>query len=632
MADKPVKVEIVGDSSNYKKALKDADDASGKFASSTKGHGAQIAVAAGVASVAVGAFAADAVSAASDYNETVSKSKVIFGEASDTVVAFAENAATSLGLSQQAALDAEATFATFGKGAGLAGDDLAVFAQDLTGLAADMASFSNTSPEQAIEAIGAALRGEAEPIRAYGVLLDDATLKQTAMKMGIYDGNGALTQQQKVMAAQKAIFEQTTDAQGDFARTSDGLAGQMKILNAQFENMKVQLGSKLIPLVSTLVGTLNDLAFGGEAGADSFKELNDAMDSGEVYKVINAFQDLITETGNTRSGIDKLQHGVGSFFDQLAGGSGESVRNFAKAFGDLAEKSPEAATAVVQSLREVVAAAEAGNKTSQDFIDKYELSIEKIDEMAASLPKVEDATVEAAASFEHMGLNAQDGRISVANASAALGEAARQADKAQRATDNMAASWEVLTDKLSEERAWIDIQNSFEDVRVKGEEMNTALAEGADDAAQKARDYQSAMVDLREKVIEYSKEIGGLPLDVTTMIQAQVENGSITSAEQLLNHIARARQVIYNAQVANHREYATGTTSAARGLALVGEQGPELVAMGGGERVFTASQTAGMLGGGGNTYNIYPPVGFNDRDLMKALKKMEARNGPGWRS
>jgi hypothetical protein len=140
------------------------------------------------------------------------------------------------------------------------------------------------------------------------------------------------------------------------------------------------------------------------------------------------------------------------------------------------------------------------------------------------------------------------------------------------------------------------------------------------------------MVDLREKVIEYSKEIGGLPLDVTTMIQAQVENGSITSAEQLLNHIARARQVIYNAQVANHREYATGTTSAARGLALVGEQGPELVAMGGGERVFTASQTAGMLGGGGNTYNIYPPVGFNDRDLMKALKKMEARNGPGWRS
>src|SRR6185295_5752242 len=94
----------------------------------------------------------DVIDAASDYNETVSKTKVVLGEGADAAIQFADDAAESFGLSKQAALDAQATFAIFGKSAGLAGDDLSGFAGKLTGLAADMASFSNTKPEQAIEA------------------------------------------------------------------------------------------------------------------------------------------------------------------------------------------------------------------------------------------------------------------------------------------------------------------------------------------------------------------------------------------------------------------------------------------------------------------------------------------------
>ena len=86
---------------------------------------------------------------------------------------------------QQQALDAAATFATFGGAAGLAGDDLVNFSTGFVGLASDMASFNNTTPEQAIQAIGAALRGEAEPMRQYGVLLDDATLRQKALELGL---------------------------------------------------------------------------------------------------------------------------------------------------------------------------------------------------------------------------------------------------------------------------------------------------------------------------------------------------------------------------------------------------------------------------------------------------------------
>lgn len=191
---------------------------------------------------------------ASDLEETVSKASQIFGsQAVPALEKFAGAAAKNLGQSRQTALDAAATFGVFGKSAGLAGDDLVGFSTEMTTLASDMASFNNTSPEEAIEAIGAALRGESEPIRRFGVLLDDATLRQEAMRQGLVKTTKeALTPQQKVLAAQAAIMKQTSDQQGDFARTSDGLANKQRVMTAQFENLQVKLGTKVLPILLKL--------------------------------------------------------------------------------------------------------------------------------------------------------------------------------------------------------------------------------------------------------------------------------------------------------------------------------------------------------------------------------------------
>lgn len=209
----------------------------------------------------IAGFAKESINAASDMAEATSKAQVIFGDGAAAVSKFAESAAESMGLSSLAATDAASTFAVFGKSAGLAGTDLSGFATDLTGLAVDMASFSNTSPEQAIEAIGAALRGESEPIRAYGVLLDDATLKARAMTLGIFEGTGSLTAQQRVLAAQAEIMAQTSDAQGDFARTASGLANSSKTLKAEFSDLQVEVGQALVPVMKELV------TFAGQAVA-----------------------------------------------------------------------------------------------------------------------------------------------------------------------------------------------------------------------------------------------------------------------------------------------------------------------------------------------------------------------------
>lgn len=216
------------------------------------------------ATAAIGALATasfEAAQKASDLNEQTSKTNVVFGNAAKAVVDFSKKAATQIGQSQTEALKAAGTFGVLGKAAGLSGASLGKFATDFTVLASDLASFNNTSPEEAVMAIGAALRGEAEPIRRYGVLLNDATLKNKALELGlIKTTKGALDPQTKSLAAQAVILEQTKDAQGDFARTSDGLANSQRILKARLDDAVTSLGQAFLPILEKIVPVLTKMA------------------------------------------------------------------------------------------------------------------------------------------------------------------------------------------------------------------------------------------------------------------------------------------------------------------------------------------------------------------------------------
>jgi hypothetical protein len=165
---------------------------------------AAVAAAAGAMAIKIGV---DAVKAASDLSETISKVGVLFGDTADDIEKFADGAASSLGQTKQQALDAAATFATFGKAAGLSGKDLSKFSIDFVKLSSDLASFNNTSPEQAINAIGSAFAVKLNHCANIGVLLDDASLRQAALELGIISTTkNALTPQQKVLAAQALIY------------------------------------------------------------------------------------------------------------------------------------------------------------------------------------------------------------------------------------------------------------------------------------------------------------------------------------------------------------------------------------------------------------------------------------------
>lgn len=291
--DRTLKLSLLADTKNLVDGLNKGQKESQTFGDKIDNINRKV----GLAFAAMGAaatamavkFTKDAIGAASDMEETISKIGVVFGDSAAQIEKFAETAARDIGQSKVQALDAAANFAIFGKAAGLSGENLVNFSKDFVVLASDLASFNNTTPEDAINAIGAALRGEAEPLRRYGVLLNDAALKSAAMELGIYNGTGALTAQQKVLAAQKVILEQTNLAQGDFARTSDGLANSQRQIEASVADAKAQLGEALLPVMQELANFVKDTVIpnleGFIAGLTGRGGLTDGFDTSQIAAI-----------------------------------------------------------------------------------------------------------------------------------------------------------------------------------------------------------------------------------------------------------------------------------------------------------------------------------------------------------
>ena len=292
------------------------------------------------ATAAAGAFAVklgvDAVNAASDLIETQNKVAVIFGESADSVMKFAETSVTALGQTETQALEAAANFAQLGKAAGLADEELVDFSTDLVTLSADLASFNNTSPQDAINAISSGLRGSAEPLRRYSVLLDDAALKAEALALGIYDGTGILTTQQKVLSAYEVILRQTTDAQGDFARTADGLANTQRILTAAVEDAKAEIGLGLVDAIenaTSAMGGSQGMAEGISKVGQEIALLTRGVGSAisEIIELKDSFNDLNTEaklTGTNIKVLDAAMLGLRASAALASGGLTEIYNSF----------------------------------------------------------------------------------------------------------------------------------------------------------------------------------------------------------------------------------------------------------------------------------------------------------------
>lgn len=358
-----LKLSLLADVSQFGKELDKAGSSFNKF---SKGVETASKVATGVIGV-IGGIAVSAINAASDLEETGSAVEQVFGRnAARQLQDFARTAAQSLGQSRQQALSAAQTFGIFGTSAGLAEDELVDFTTSLVTLAGDLASFNNTDVDTAINALGAALRGESEPIRQYGVLLDAATLKNRALAEGIIETTEeALTPQQRTLAAYAEILAQTSLQQGDFARTSDGLANSQKVLKAEIENFRVELGDELLPIVKLLLPEIR-----------GFVATLTEADPEEIVKVATSITQLAAAIVTLNAALKVfagLQAAAKFLFSTggallVALSAGGSTEQGAQTGGTLNLLTGEVTTAQQRALREEVRSAPAGQRQPGNVI------------------------------------------------------------------------------------------------------------------------------------------------------------------------------------------------------------------------------------------------------------------------
>lgn len=226
------------------------------FADAAKGAAA--AFGAAFAAVRITDFLGSSIQAASDLQESLSKSGVVFGEFADDIDNWARGTAEAFGLSRQEATEAAATFGNMFDAMGLTQAVSANMSTSIVELASDLASFNNIDISDAVERLRSGLLGEQEAVERLGINMSETRLKAKALEMGMSDGKKVLDATSKAQAAYAIIMEDTGNAQGDFARTSGNLANQQRIMNAQWEEAKAAIGEGLMPLMVEVAGILND--------------------------------------------------------------------------------------------------------------------------------------------------------------------------------------------------------------------------------------------------------------------------------------------------------------------------------------------------------------------------------------
>lgn len=222
----------------------------------------------------------DSIEIASDLVEVQNVVDTVFGDMSGKVEQYAQNSIKQFGMSELAFKQYSSRFQAMGAAMGIdsasvgqankflneqtngyveMSDSMADVSITLTKLAADMASFYNVEQSAVAEDLAAIFTGETRPLRTYGLDLTQATLSEWAMKQGLDANIASMSQMEKTMLRYQYVLANTTAAQGDFVRTQDTWANQLRILQEQFKQFASVMGTGFIAAFKPVLQTLNNV-------------------------------------------------------------------------------------------------------------------------------------------------------------------------------------------------------------------------------------------------------------------------------------------------------------------------------------------------------------------------------------
>lgn len=188
---------------------------------------------------------------ASDTEEARNKVEVVFGSMAQSVKDFADTALESYGLAEGSALTMASTFGAMASSMGLSEQASASMSTSLTALAADMASFYNVSTEVAQTSLQGIFTGETEALKKFGIVMTQTNLEEFAQQNGkVYS---QMSEGEKVMTRYAYVLNATKDAQGDFARTSDGAANSFRVFQESLKELGAAFGEQLLPIITPII-------------------------------------------------------------------------------------------------------------------------------------------------------------------------------------------------------------------------------------------------------------------------------------------------------------------------------------------------------------------------------------------
>ena len=266
-----------------------------------------------------------------NYIETLNLFNVTMGDAADSAYSFAENVQKLVGIDIAEWMNFQGTFKQLTSGFGVAEEHANTMSQNLTQLSYDLASFFNTDTQTAFDKLSSAMSGQVKGLREFGIDTTVASLQEYALAKGIETSVSKMTQAEKSLLRYNYIMEHSTKIQGDMARTLVTPANALRILNAQFTQMKRALGNiisvlvaKFIPYIQAMVSVITDAAnaiakfFGFELpeidysglgsgfGEEMEEGMEDASDSAKkLKKQLMGFDELnILSNPDSGSGSD----------------------------------------------------------------------------------------------------------------------------------------------------------------------------------------------------------------------------------------------------------------------------------------------------------------------------------------
>lgn len=184
--------------------------------------------------------------------ETGSKFQSVFGESAEAVEQFNASFGAMAGLSRTQAREVTATTGAIVQGMGFAQEASASLAQEIVRTAGDLSSFNNVPIADSSRAIQAALAGEREQLKRYGVVIREADVQRRALAQSGKTVASSLTQQEKVTATLSLITERMGVAVGDLARTQDSAANQARRLGAEVQTLKEEMAVALLPVFAAV--------------------------------------------------------------------------------------------------------------------------------------------------------------------------------------------------------------------------------------------------------------------------------------------------------------------------------------------------------------------------------------------